>query len=76
MNILFYFFFKNPFDYHFADKIPPRLYNCIVLQNHICHRDIKPQNLLIEPISGVLKIADFGSAKFMREMTKSTSYQV
>ncbi|VDN89587.1 unnamed protein product [Brugia pahangi] len=44
--------------------------------NHICHRDIKPQNLLIEPISGVLKIADFGSAKFMRRMTKSTSYQV
>ncbi|VDK78790.1 unnamed protein product [Litomosoides sigmodontis] len=44
--------------------------------NHICHRDIKPQNLLIEPISGVLKIADFGSAKLMREMTKSTSYQV
>ncbi|KAL4002210.1 Protein kinase domain family protein [Acanthocheilonema viteae] len=44
--------------------------------NHICHRDIKPQNLLIEPIRGILKIADFGSAKFMRKMTKSTSYQV
>uniref|UniRef100_A0AAF5PQB7 CMGC/GSK protein kinase n=1 Tax=Wuchereria bancrofti TaxID=6293 RepID=A0AAF5PQB7_WUCBA len=44
--------------------------------NHVCHRDIKPQNLLIEPISGMLKIADFGSAKFMRRMTKSTFYQV
>ncbi|CAG9532665.1 unnamed protein product [Cercopithifilaria johnstoni] len=44
--------------------------------NHICHRDIKPQNLLIEPFSGMLKIADFGSAKFMKKMTKSTFYQV
>uniref|UniRef100_A0A0R3RY52 Protein kinase domain-containing protein n=1 Tax=Elaeophora elaphi TaxID=1147741 RepID=A0A0R3RY52_9BILA len=43
---------------------------------HICHRDIKPQNLLIEPISGMLKIADFGSAKFMKKMTKSAFYQV
>uniref|UniRef100_A0A915PBB0 Protein kinase domain-containing protein n=1 Tax=Setaria digitata TaxID=48799 RepID=A0A915PBB0_9BILA len=45
-------------------------------KNHICHRDIKPQNLLIEPVSGMLKIADFGSAKFMGKATQSTSYQV
>ncbi|CAD8111379.1 unnamed protein product [Paramecium primaurelia] len=29
----------------------------------ICHRDIKPQNILVNPINHVLKICDFGSAK-------------
>jgi len=29
----------------------------------ICHRDIKPQNLLLDPNSHVVKLCDFGSAK-------------
>ena len=29
----------------------------------ICHRDIKPQNLLVNPKTGVLKLCDFGNAK-------------
>ena len=29
----------------------------------ICHRDIKPQNMLVDPDTHELKICDFGSAK-------------
>ena len=29
----------------------------------ICHRDIKPQNVLIDPKTHIVKICDFGSAK-------------
>ena len=29
----------------------------------ICHRDIKPQNILVDPTTNTLKICDFGSAK-------------
>lgn len=31
----------------------------------ICHRDIKPQNLLLDPVKGILKLCDFGSAKVL-----------
>ncbi|KAH8917568.1 putative glycogen synthase kinase 3 alpha [Atractiella rhizophila] len=40
----------------------------------ICHRDIKPQNLLLNPSTGVLKLCDFGSAKILIEGEPNVSY--
>ncbi|KHN72344.1 Glycogen synthase kinase-3 beta [Toxocara canis] len=40
----------------------------------ICHRDVKPQNLLVDPETAVLKLCDFGSAKQLVKGEKNTSY--
>jgi len=40
----------------------------------ICHRDIKPQNLLLDPHSHVLKLCDFGSAKRLVKGQTNVSY--
>jgi len=40
----------------------------------ICHRDIKPQNLLVYPDTHVLKVCDFGSAKRLMKGQTNVSY--
>ncbi|KHJ98337.1 kinase domain protein [Oesophagostomum dentatum] len=41
---------------------------------NICHRDIKPHNLLVNPEKGTLRICDFGSAKVMNKDDTNVSY--
>ena len=40
----------------------------------ICHRDIKPQNLLVHPDTHMLKLCDFGSAKILVKGEPNVSY--
>eukprot|EP01065_Artemidia_motanka_P005791 TRINITY_DN12802_c0_g1_i1.p2 TRINITY_DN12802_c0_g1~~TRINITY_DN12802_c0_g1_i1.p2 ORF type:complete len:366 (+),score=116.64 TRINITY_DN12802_c0_g1_i1:52-1149(+) len=40
----------------------------------VCHRDVKPRNILVDPTSGVAKLCDFGSAKKLEKGEPSLSY--
>ncbi|XP_065859829.1 shaggy-related protein kinase gamma-like [Euphorbia lathyris] len=40
----------------------------------LCHRDIKPQNLLVNPHTHQLKLCDFGSAKLLVKGEPNISY--
>ncbi|KJE89342.1 CMGC/GSK protein kinase [Capsaspora owczarzaki ATCC 30864] len=40
----------------------------------ICHRDIKPQNLLLDHQAGILKLCDFGSAKILVRGEPNVAY--
>ncbi|XP_044945864.1 shaggy-related protein kinase kappa-like isoform X1 [Hordeum vulgare subsp. vulgare] len=46
------------------------IHNCV----GICHRDIKPQNVLVNPHTHQLKICDFGSAKILVKGEPNISY--
>jgi serine/threonine protein kinase len=40
----------------------------------VCHRDIKPQNILVDPNTQVLKLCDFGSAKRLVKGEPNVAY--
>jgi len=41
---------------------------------NVCHRDLKPKNVLVDPGSGLLQVCDFGSAKSLVPNEPSVSY--
>jgi len=47
---------------------------CQIHSFGICHRDIKPQNLLLDPTTHVVKLCDFGSAKILVAGEPNVSY--
>ncbi|GAB4841814.1 Glycogen synthase kinase-3 MsK-3 [Ancistrocladus abbreviatus] len=47
---------------------------CIHGSIGVCHRDIKPQNLLVNPHTHQLKLCDFGSAKVLVKGEPNISY--
>ncbi|KAL1292420.1 hypothetical protein AAHE18_20G269800 [Arachis hypogaea] len=40
----------------------------------VCHRDLKPQNILVDPVTHQVKICDFGSAKVLVKGETNISY--
>ncbi|GLT54635.1 hypothetical protein SLA2020_278180 [Shorea laevis] len=40
----------------------------------VCHRDLKPQNLLVDPLTHQVKLCDFGSAKVLIKGEANISY--
>ncbi|XP_024962403.1 shaggy-related protein kinase eta isoform X2 [Cynara cardunculus var. scolymus] len=40
----------------------------------VCHRDLKPQNVLVDPLTHQVKICDFGSAKMLVRGEANISY--
>ncbi|URE27067.1 shaggy-related protein kinase [Musa troglodytarum] len=40
----------------------------------VCHRDVKPQNILVDPLTHQVKLCDFGSAKVLVKGEANISY--
>ena len=76
------FFFRKTMEYYFSFFVGLLIiFSSIFLQIFralsyihrcigVCHRDIKPQNLLVNPHTHQVKLCDFGSAKVLVRLIK------
>lgn len=65
-----FYFTSNEKSPHFPNVQGPLLHAgtyLITQLNNVCHRDLKPPNILINEETFELKICDFGSAKIMEK---------
>ena len=67
-SVTFPFYFLKLFMYQLFRSL------AYIHSQGICHRDIKPQNLLLDPESATLKLCDFGSAKQLIRGELNVSY--
>ena len=51
-----------------------KVFVSMIKNNNVCHRDLKPPNILINPSTLELRICDFGSAKIFSHNEKNVSY--
>ena len=68
--------FKTKFDPILLKLFSFQMLKCIGYLHSlgICHRDIKPQNILIDPKDFTLKLCDFGCAKHLVKTESNISY--
>lgn len=67
---------KNPFPQILIKLYAYQMFRGLLYLNKIsiCHRDIKPHNILIDPKTNQLVICDFGSAKRLVEGEPNIAY--
>ena len=49
---------------------------CFCHSRRVLHRDLKPQNLLIDPERGILKLADFGLGRAFNVPVRIYTHEV
>lgn len=75
-DVQFFLFFSFPLCFFHVQLYMYQLFRSLAYIHSlgVCHRDIKPQNLLLDPETAVLKLCDFGSAKQLFPGEPNVSY--